>query len=399
MSEYDDEQLVDRAFSNFTSEAGTVVRAPGGVRDTVSQRRRMRVTTVLVTAGLATILPVGVFMGTGRGQPDATGASANATASGTAGPSTPAASPSLTPTPTPTSTPSAALTTSAPPDRSISLAQLTAAPVGVPKWQWNGSPEVTCASGRVTLRPTAEVSGARVGVVDMVRTNLDDDPEAETAALLRCGYGAEQVVAFDRDDHGTIITLGRVAATDQSTPAIVKVTARSRGGVTVTVADTRAPDDQRRQDRSFAWNGSWFAHVGGPTAFPPRVRPADLGLTVATPVATPVSGPCEGKLMKVSVTFTVTNHSTYTSGRFYLEWRGGAFLPNGSYDSPYWLDTPGDPAENGGYRGLERGESVKLTYSFRMDACAIPWGFTTDIHGDTLDPDESNNHVVWWLRT
>ncbi|RLP87043.1 hypothetical protein EAD89_20020 [Micromonospora sp. BL4] len=394
MNEYDDEQLVDRAFASFTSDPGAVVQAPGGVRDTVSQRRRMRVTTMLVTAGLATVLPLGMFMGTGRGQPDATGASANATASGTEGPSTPTASPS----PTPTLTPSAAPRTSAPPDRSISLAQLTAGPVGVPKWPWSGSAEVTCASGRVTLRPTADVSGARVGVVDLVRTNLDDDPEAETAALLRCGYGAEQVVAFDRDDHGTIITLGRVAATDQSTPAIVKATARSRGGVTVTVADTRASDDQRRQERSFAWNGSWFAHVGGPTAFPPRVRAADLGLTVATPVAAPVSGPCEGKYRKVSVTFTVTNHSTQTSGRFHLEWRGGMFLPNGTYDSPYWLDTPGDPAEDSGYRGLKRGESVQLTYTFTTDACVNEWGFTTDIRSNTPDPDESNNHVLWWLR-
>ncbi|SCF01727.1 hypothetical protein GA0070607_4470 [Micromonospora coriariae] len=397
MSEYDDEQLVDRAFASFTSDPGAVVQAPGGVRDTVSQRRRMRVTTVLVSAGLATVLPLGVFMGTGRGQPDTTGASANATASATAGPSTPAASPSPTPTPTPT--PTAAPTTSAPPDRSISLAQLTAAPVGVPKWPWSGSTEVDCTSGRVTLRPTAQVSGARVGVVDLLRTNLDDDPEAETAALLRCGYGAEQVMAFDRDDHGTIITLGQVVATDLLTQAIVKITARSRGGVTATVADTRARDDQRRQDRSFAWNGSWFAQVGGPTGFPPRVRAADLGLTVATPLAAPVSGPCEGKYRKMSVIFTVINHSTETSGRFHLEWRGGIDLPNGTYDSPYWLDTPGDPAENSGYRGLKRGESVQLTYSFMTDACLNKFGFTTDIRSNTPDPDESNNHVLGWVRT
>jgi hypothetical protein len=138
--------------------------------------------------------------------------------------------------------------------------------------------------------------------------------------------------------------------------------------------------------------------VGGPTAFPQPIRPVDLGLQVGTPVAAPVSGACDGVLRDVSVTFTVTNHSKLTSGRFYLQWRGGAFLPNGSYDGPSWLDTPGYPPDNDGYRGLARGETVHLTYKFKMDACVPGWDFTTEIHTDTPDPDPSNNNVLWHLR-
>lgn len=392
MTEHDDELLIDRAFDDFTSDLAPAVRAPGGVRAEVARRRRNRVVTLIATTGLVVILPAGAFMGTGRGQPDLTGASASPVVSETSASPTPSASPSATGTPTP------AATASAGPDRSISLAQLTAAPVGVPAWPWSGADQVSCASGRVQLRASGDVAASRVGVVAMVRTELDDDPEPETAALLRCGYGAEQVVAFDRDDSGQIITLGQVVATDQATPAILRIAGRSRGGVTATVADTRAVDVQQRQDRSYAWNGRRFTQVAGPSAFPRAAHPADLGLTVADPVAQPVTGACDGQLREVSVTFTVKNHSTYRSGRFYLEWRGGAFLPNGEYASPYWLDTPGDPASDGGYRPLERGESVQLTYTFKIDACVTDWGFTTDIHSDTPDPDDSNNHAVWRLQ-
>jgi hypothetical protein len=75
----------------------------------------------------------------------------------------------------------------------------------------------------------------------------DGDAAPETAALLRCGYGAEQVVAFDRDDAGTIITLGQVTATTRTTRAILDVAPRAKGGLTATVADTRAAEDQRTQ--------------------------------------------------------------------------------------------------------------------------------------------------------
>ncbi|MFG2058472.1 hypothetical protein ACGFI9_31050 [Micromonospora sp. NPDC048930] len=392
MTEHDDELLIDRAFSDFTSDLAPAVRAPGGVRDEVARRRRNRVVTLIVTTGLAVLLPAGAFMGTGRGQPDLAGTSTSPVPSETPASPTPSLSASATSVATvPGSTRSGS-------DRSITLAQLTGAPVAVPAWEWIGGAPGRCASGRVQLRPSGDVAAARVGVVTLVRSNLDDDPGLETAALLRCGYGAEQVVAFGRDDEGQIVTLGLVVATDRATPAIVRIARRSRGGVTVTVADTRDPEAQQRQERSYAWTGQRFTQVGGPRAFTPVTQPADLGLTVAEPVAQPVSGACDGQLREVSVTFTVRNHSSYSSGQFYLEWRGGAFLPNGSYDSPYWLDTPGDPASDGGYRALEGGESVQLTYSFKIDACVTDWGFTTDIRTDTPDPDDSNNHVTWRLR-
>ncbi|NBE83533.1 hypothetical protein [Micromonospora rubida] len=395
MTEHDDDQLLGRAFADF-ADGGPSVSPPGadGVRDTVLRRHRNRVTTAMVAGGLALVLPIAAFMGTGRGDPGPTTASGHripevAGAPATASPS--AAGPtSGSPTPSPSASRS--------PGRAISLGELTSAVVGVPEWAWSGPGQVTCSGGRIRLQPSGSVDGARVGVVALVQADLDDDPAPETAALLRCGYGAEQVVAYDRDDDGQIITLGRVVGTSAAMPSIVEVSRRSRGGITATVADTRAADDQRRQSRSYDWVGSRFTQVDGPTGFPPRVYPADLGLTVATPVPGPVTGKCEGQYRKVSVAFTVKNHGTHTSGRFWLEWRGGMFLPNGSYDSPDWLDTPGDPARNGGHRGLKRGESVTLTYTFKTDACVTDWGFTTDIHSDTPDPDPSNNHSVWWLR-
>jgi hypothetical protein len=400
MTDYDDERQVELAFARFTEEGAGQVVAPGvdevrytvdDVRHTVGRRRRVRITTVAVAAGVAALLPFAVSARPGRSHPDLSAASASASPQATTASPDVSASPSL-----PTSAPPPRTTTSS--SGVISLSQLTAAPVGVPVWLWSGSENATCSSGRIRLQPTGDVTGSRVGVVDLISTNLDDDAAPETAALLRCGYGAEQVVAFDRDDAGTIITLGQVTATTPNTRAILDVAPRAKGGLTATVADTRASDDQRRQERSYAWRDGRYVQVGGPASFPEPSRPVDLGLTVGTPVAATVSGSCEGVLRDISVTFTVTNHSKQTSGRFYLEWRGGAFLPNGSYDGPDWLDTPGYPALNDGHRGLARGETVHLTFKFKMDACATKWGFTTEIHTDTPDPDPSNNSVVWNLQ-
>ncbi|MEU4644321.1 hypothetical protein [Micromonospora sp. NPDC023814] len=393
MSEHDDVQLIDDAFDQLTADLGPTVRPPGGVRETVARRRRTRVTTATVAAGLVAVLPVAAFMGTGRGQPGPDPATVGASTDTTGMPSAPSASA----TPSPSASPSRPV-----PARGggpVTLAELTAAPVAVPGWPWTGPSGATCADGLVRLASSAKVSGARVGVVELRQADLDGDAELETAALLRCGHGAEQVVAFDRDAAGRVATLGQVVATTAEMPAIVDIGPRPRGGLTATVADSRAAVDQQRQERQYAWNGDGYGQVGGDTSFPVKQRPVDLGLTVATPVAGPVSEPCEGATRHVSVTFTVTNHSRQVSDRFHLEWRGGAFLPNGSYDGPYWLDTPGHPAQDGGHRGLKPGESVDLTFEFDIDACVTDWGFTTDIRTDRPDPDTGNNHVLWWLRT
>ncbi|MGK5672315.1 hypothetical protein ACSNOB_05655 [Micromonospora sp. URMC 106] len=394
MTEHDDVQLIDEAFHQLSASLGPAVRPPGGVRDLVARRRRTRVTTATVAAGLVAVLPVAAFMGTGRGQPGRDPAPVAASVGATTG--TPSA-PSASATPSPSASPSAPV-----PARGggpVTLAELTAAPVAVPEWPWSGSSGTACADGLVRLASSAKVGGARVGVVQLHQADLDGDAELETAALLRCGHGAEQVVAFDRDADGRVATLGQVVATTADMPAIVDIDARPRGGVTATVADSRTATDRQRQERQYAWDGERYGQVGGATSFPVRQRPVDLGLTVADPVAGPVSGPCEDAMRDVSVTFTVKNHSRQPSDRFHLEWRGGAFLPNGSYDGPYWLDTPGHPAQDGGHRGLKPGESVDLTFTFKIDACVTEWGFTTDIHSGRPDPDTGNNHVLWWLRT
>jgi hypothetical protein len=112
----------------------------------------------------------------------------------------------------------------------------------IPAWGYI-QPGFACDTGKVTLsalRPDLN----RHSVVAVAHTNLDGDPALETAALLFCDYGSNglmtglsyQVVAFERNSAGKIVTIGQVMAgpSDQSGQTqVVGIEPLPDGGVKV----------------------------------------------------------------------------------------------------------------------------------------------------------------------
>jgi len=120
-----------------------------------------------------------------------------------------------------------------------------------------------------------------VWVHDVIHTNLDNDTALETAALVECRLGNQtvtQVVGYDVDAAGRPVSMGAIVK--PPTPNHIEgLTHRYDGGVIVTVMIDRNefinPQPQRRE---FAWDGTAFRQVGGPTAFPERL-PGDFSIT------------------------------------------------------------------------------------------------------------------------
>ncbi|WP_410814368.1 hypothetical protein [Micromonospora sp. 067-2] len=204
----------------------------------------------------------------------------------------PSSSPSASRTASPSSTPSSSSPTPslAAPDGRISRGQLLAATVSLPAW----AAPAACPSGRVRLG-TDPARDDTNQLVAIDQGDLDEDGATETVALVRCVFGtrgAFQVVAFDRDTGGRVITLGRVTATARPTPGwVTAVDVDTDGAVRVEVADI-APGSgwpleySQRQWRGYRWTGDGFEQVSGPRAFGPNPHSADLGVTATDLVLT-----------------------------------------------------------------------------------------------------------------
>ncbi|MEU4472159.1 hypothetical protein [Micromonospora sp. NPDC023888] len=216
------------------------------------------------------------------------------------------------PTPSPsTGSPSPSVTSTAP-DGRISRAQLLAARVDLPNWQ-PGEMEGGCATAEVRLRVdtddtyVAELAEAPFGYGD-----LDGDGAVETVAVVSCRYGeasAKQVVAFDRDRDGRIVTLGRVVRTGDGFDDIRATEVNRNGSVEVRVADIQpccgTPGYLRREQvRTYRWNGERFGQTDGPTAFGKDPRLTDLRMSMTHEL---VDVPGADTRRKLTTVFTVTN--------------------------------------------------------------------------------------------
>ncbi|MFI7603922.1 hypothetical protein ACIBTV_02215 [Micromonospora sp. NPDC049366] len=270
------EILVDGELNAFREAYVPTVRPPGTgeVRRTVRRRRRTAVVAAAV-AVLAVAIPVGANAAL-DGRPTPPGPAQT-------GDPTPSA-PTPPPTPSASATPSATPATPAAPDGRITRARLLAARVDLPAWQ-TGVPG-TCTTRDVRLRePQREYLPEVRG--DLRYGDLDDDGATETVALVACRYGeasAKQVVAFDRDRDGRIVTLGRVIGTREDMDDITAFSVEAGGVVRVQVADiqpccgTPAWSPQR-QWRTYKWTGERFDQTSGPTRFGADPRLTDLTLS------------------------------------------------------------------------------------------------------------------------
>ncbi|MEH1167245.1 hypothetical protein V6V47_17860 [Micromonospora sp. CPCC 205539] len=268
-------------FARYRRTVLAEVEAPGpaAVRRTVRGRGR-RKWAVTTTTALALFGGSAVGFAAMSGGPDHR-----------PGPVDP--TPSVSASPTPSPTPSPAGTSSSPtptvPNGRISRAQLLGGPVTLPAWRAGRG----CATSEVRLSGDAREEVNWLQSVDY--GDIDGDGAVETVALVQCVLGTGgpmQVVAFDRDNKGEVITLGRVVATTIDKPQwLFALDVVGDGTVRVQVADI-APgggwpaDWSQRQWRSYRWKGDAFAQVSGPTTFGPNPHSADVAVTTTDLVLT-----------------------------------------------------------------------------------------------------------------
>jgi hypothetical protein len=260
-------------FARYRATAIAEVEVPGpaAVRRTV---RRNRCRTITAAAAALLIGPVVGY----------------AALSGDPAPRPEPVEPTLSsPTPTPSTaspTPTSATSSPAPPPNGhLTRSQLLASPVTLPPWRAADKPE--CPSGRVRLTgaPLPELSAMLVSVD---HADVDRDGATETIARVRCygEGGPEQVVAFDRDAAGRIVTLGQVAAVPGTVTKgwLEAVEVRSDGQVRVQVTDRDLmalwPQEwAQHQWRTYRWDGEGFDQVLGEVSLLPNPYSVDLSVT------------------------------------------------------------------------------------------------------------------------
>ncbi|GAA3449483.1 hypothetical protein [Dactylosporangium matsuzakiense] len=272
MADFDD-QILAGAFADFRNEVAPHVKPAGtaAAQQTVHRRHRVKTIAATTLAALAIAAPVVAYaaVGDSNGPPpvvpgeSATVAPTEAAPTTADSPTTPAASQS-----------------SAAPDGKISKTDLGKATLDIPAWP-GGLAAGTCPEGKVKFTDgKAGYNGVAKLKGDLVYVDVDHDGAQETVALIECTpQGSDfQVIAFDRDAGGKIVTLGRVVGSAGSLgkegtdiETIWAIAAGDNGQVRVDVGDYRPCCDMiqasQHQWRTYGWNGTKFTQTGGPTAF------------------------------------------------------------------------------------------------------------------------------------
>ncbi|MFC4018331.1 hypothetical protein ACFOW4_10260 [Micromonospora sp. GCM10011542] len=279
MTELDD-ILVSGEFAAFRETYAPEVHPAGtaAVRQTVRRRRRRTAVVTAAAVVLAVAIPVGANAALHRRPDPGPAQTATPVPSETTAAPTPTAS-------TPTPTPSTASPTPAAPDGRITRAQLLAARLDLPRWP-QGAP-TTCVTDGVRLRSGPQQESVPTLLGDPRYADVDGDGGTETVALVACRMGeasAKQVVAFDRDGAGRVVTMGRVVGTREGMADVTDFAVQADGRIRVYVADIQpccsTPEwKPQRQWRTYAWAGERFDQTGGPTTFGVDPRLTDLTLT------------------------------------------------------------------------------------------------------------------------
>jgi len=284
-----------------------------------SNHRRGRRRWVGWVAGLAVLVLIGaltLYFATrsGTAQPAATGPSAIASSTTSA----PAVVLGTSPGPAPSSTAHQSSSTPAnpAPNGRIPLATLKNATLDIPAWPADNmrgpSGPITFTGGAFTVPPDAGYwPDLHMTIERVAYGDVDRDGMQETVATIHLlvGTGSQQVIAFDRDTTGRIVTLGAVLSTTGRIRAIDPATVhvQANGAVTAKVADYEAccgdQTPQLWQWRTFGWNGRAFRQVGGPTVFPVNPAVSAVAIRVGDLVLGPAIGGIQHGTLTVSVSF------------------------------------------------------------------------------------------------
>jgi hypothetical protein len=220
---------------------------------------------------------------------------ANAGERTTVAPPSPTVASSAAPSTDVASNPSARPPGGPAPDGRISQATLMHTKLNLPAWP-KGSPS-TCTTRNVTLLdPHVEMSVPVL--MEVVYGDADGDGAKETITILGCSQGEafyQQVVVFDRNAAGHIVTRGQVVRMGGDIKWITDVAAGAPGSVRVQVADLQPccavrPENALRQWRTYSWNGNGFQQTGGPTKFGVNPLRSDLKITTSGITFAPRAG-------------------------------------------------------------------------------------------------------------
>lgn len=305
MSEFDDLSLRE-AFSQFHTDALTAVPAQdiAGVRAIARRRRITRASMITAMAAVVLAVPVTAyaFVNGPHGPPPAVH---------------PSYSPSPSGSPTPSASPSASATPSAAPDGKISLKDLGNATLDIPAWPADSLGAKYCPAKRQKFTdgtaPGSDPAYGHTAIRNVAYADVDHDGAQETVALVDCVLqGMEsQVVVFDRDGSGNIVTSAQVLTEDKVIRYVFAVRGEADGSVSVQVGDlaiccSTTPDMVEHQWRTYAWNGERFAQTAGPTAFHPATQANDLAMT--TSVTGLAFGPVQDGVRKATLSVKVSNN-------------------------------------------------------------------------------------------
>jgi hypothetical protein len=305
MSDFDTEYLLLDAVAEFRLEASPFVHPSGtqAVRATVLRRRQTRIAAVAAVVVVLILAPMAAFAALTSDrrapQPGGPTTSASPTASATASPSK-SASPTATPT--------------APASTAETPIDLSDATFSVGDWPtWSGADQI-CPTGSVAFvggKVAAANGKSPLYLFQTAAIDVDHDGHAETVAIIGCADSQVedyQVVAVKPGPGGSVKTLGQVARSSSDARDIKEVVAGPDGQVDLTVGDI-VPCcaipllTELTQVRGFAWTGTAFHQVAGPTTFTADRTVADL-TTTTSPVR---FGPLANRVR--AATFTLTLHN------------------------------------------------------------------------------------------
>jgi hypothetical protein len=294
------------------------------------------------------------------------------------------------------------------PSGHIPMATLREATLDVPPWPADNvqgpSGLLRFHHGSVPVEPRTTPDGEppygeSIVILSVTYGDVDHDGAQETIVELGCMIegGSKQLVAYDRDSAGHIVSLGRVAATTGPIRDIRAASARVSGSgvVTALVGDYQRCCDDRTpqiwQTRGYALRHGRFEQVGGPVRMPVNPHVTELRVTAGDLTLGPATAGYRTGAVDVTVTHRRGAHPRRVTLWFYppagLERSGAGWPPvTGRTDS--FGVTVAAPAAGGSVTHrftfrraatIPGGElSVEITTVPRMSQ-AVPWDSTATV--------------------
>ncbi|WIM92503.1 hypothetical protein ACTOB_004446 [Actinoplanes oblitus] len=264
------------------------------------------------------------------------------------------------------------------PDGRIPLSVLREATLDVPAWPADDvrgpSGRLRFHGGQVPIAPRTVPAGQppygdSVMILSVAYGDVDHDGADETIVVLGCLIegGSKQIVAYDRDAAGRIVSLGRVAATTGEIRDIRDASPRvgADGVITALVADYQRccadPTPQIWQTRGYALRADRFSQVSGPARMPVNPHVTETGVSTG-----PLTfGPATGGYRYGSVDVTVTHRRGAVPRQVTLLF----YPPDGLRRSGDWPKVTTEPDSfSVTVPGPAAGGSVTHRFAFRRPA-------------------------------